>query len=68
MFEELRIQKRKSVKYGETFENRFETAPVNGERKWLSKGAFCRKRPQKPLTLMRGSDIVCVVCQKDRPI
>ena len=40
MFEEVRIRERKSVKYGKTYEYRFETAPVGGERKWLSKGGF----------------------------
>ena len=43
MFEEVRIRERKSVKYGKTYEYRFETAPVNGERKWLSKGGYFLK-------------------------
>ena len=40
MFEEVRIRERKSMKHGKTYEYRFETAPVGGERKWLSKGGF----------------------------
>ena len=40
MFEEVRIRECKSVKYGKTYEYRFEIAPVGGERKWLSKGGF----------------------------
>jgi len=36
MFEEVRIRERKSAKHGKTYEYRFETAPVGGERKWLS--------------------------------
>ncbi len=34
------IRKRKSVKKGFTYEYRFETASVNGQRKWISKGGF----------------------------
>lgn len=34
------IRKRKSVKKGFTYEYRFETAPVGGQRKWISKGGF----------------------------
>lgn len=40
MFEEVRIRERKSVKHGKTYEYRFETAPIGGERKWCSKGGF----------------------------
>ena len=40
MFEEVRIRQRKSVKHGQTYEYRFEIAPVGGERKWCSKGGF----------------------------
>lgn len=34
------IRKRKSVKKGFAYEYRFETAPVGGQRKWISKGGF----------------------------
>ena len=34
------IRKRKSVKKGFTYEYRFETASVGGQRKWISKGGF----------------------------
>ena len=47
MFEEVRIRERKSVKYGKTYEYRFETAPVGGERKWLSKGGFLTEEEAK---------------------
>ena len=47
MFEEVRIRERKSVKYGKTYEYRFETAPVGGERKWLSKGGFLSEEEAK---------------------
>ena len=47
MFEEVRIRARKSVKYGKTYEYRFEIAPVNGERKWLSKGGFLSEEEAK---------------------
>ena len=47
MFEEVRIRERKSVKYGKTYEYRFEIAPVNGERKWLSKGGFLSEEEAK---------------------
>ena len=40
MFEEVRIRERKSVKHGKTYEYRFETAPIGGDRKWCSKGGF----------------------------
>lgn len=38
------IRKRKSVKKGVTFEYRFETAPVCGQRKWISKSGFKTER------------------------
>jgi len=38
------IRKRKSVKQGVTFEYRFETAPVCGQRKWISKSGFKTER------------------------
>lgn len=47
MFEEVRIRERKPVKYGKTCEYRFETAPVGGERKWLSKGGFLTEEEAK---------------------
>lgn len=34
------IRKRKSVKKGVTYEYRFETASIGGQRKWISKGGF----------------------------
>lgn len=34
------IRKRKSVKKGITYEYRFETASINGQRKWVSKSGF----------------------------
>ena len=40
MKQNVMIRKRKSVKNGITYEYRFETAPVNGQRKWISKGGF----------------------------
>ena len=47
MFEEVRIRERKSVKYGKTYEYRFEIAPIGGERKWLSKGGFLSEEEAK---------------------
>ena len=47
MFEEVRIRERKSAKHGKTYEYRFETAPVGGERKWLSKGGFLSEEEAK---------------------
>ena len=47
MFEEVRIRERKSVKYGKTYEYRFEIAPIDGERKWLSKGGFLSEEEAK---------------------
>ena len=34
------IRKRKSVKNGITYEYRFETASISGQRKWISKSGF----------------------------
>ena len=34
------IRKRKSAKHGETYEYRFETAPIGEKRKWSGKGGF----------------------------
>lgn len=34
------IRKRKSTKHGVTYEYRFETASIGGQRKWISKGGF----------------------------
>lgn len=47
MFEEVRVRERKSVKHGKTYEYRFETAPVGGERKWISKGGFLSEEEAK---------------------
>ena len=47
MFEEVMIRERKSVKYGKTYEYRFEIAPIDGERKWLSKGGFLSEEEAK---------------------
>lgn len=40
MKQNIIIRKRKSVKKGVTYEYRFETASVSGQRKWISKGGF----------------------------
>lgn len=40
MKQNIIIRKRKSVKRGITYEYRFETASVGGQRKWISKGGF----------------------------
>ena len=40
MKQNIIIRKRKSVRHGETFEYRFETASIGGQRKWISKGGF----------------------------
>ncbi len=40
MKQNIIIRKRKSVKHGETYEYRFETASIGGQRKWISKGGF----------------------------
>ena len=40
MFEEVMVRERKSAKHGKTYEYRFETASVENERKWCSKGGF----------------------------
>ena len=40
MKQNISIRKRKSAKYGVTYEYRFETASIGGQRKWISKGGF----------------------------
>ena len=40
MKQNIIICKRKSVKHGTTYEYRFETASIGGQRKWISKGGF----------------------------
>ena len=40
MFEEVLVRERKSAKHRKTYEYRFETASVENERKWCSKGGF----------------------------
>ena len=40
MKQNIIIRKRKSVKCGVTYEYRFETASIGGQRKWISKGGF----------------------------
>ena len=40
MKQNIIIRKRKSVKHGTTYEYRFETASIGGQRKWISKGGF----------------------------
>lgn len=40
MKQSIIIRKRKSAKHGETYEYRFETASIGGQRKWISKGGF----------------------------
>ena len=38
--QKIMIRKRKSAKHGETYEYRFETAPIGEKRKWSGKGGF----------------------------
>lgn len=38
------VRGRKSLKHGITYEYRFEIAPVDGKRKWSSKGGFLSER------------------------
>ena len=40
MKQNIIIRKRNSVKKGATYEYRFETASIGGQRKWISKGGF----------------------------
>ena len=40
MKQNILIRKRRSVKNGITYEYRFETASINGQRKWISKSGF----------------------------
>ena len=40
MKQNINIRKRQSVKHGITYEYRFETASIGGQRKWISKGGF----------------------------
>ena len=40
MKQNILIRTRKSVKKGITYEYRFETASIGGQRKWISKGGF----------------------------
>ena len=40
MKQNIIIRKRNSVKHGATYEYRFETASIGGQRKWISKGGF----------------------------
>lgn len=40
MKQNIIIRKRKSAKHGATYEYRFETASIGGQRKWISKGGF----------------------------
>lgn len=40
MKQNIIIRKRKSAKKGVTYEYRFETASIGGQRKWISKGGF----------------------------
>ena len=44
MKQNIMIRKRKSVKHGVTYEYRFETASIGGQRKWMSKGGFLDER------------------------
>ena len=46
MAEEVMVRGRKSLKHGITHEYRFEIAPVDGKRKWSSKGGFLSERAQ----------------------
>lgn len=40
MKQNITIRKRDSKKHGVTYEYRFETASISGQRKWISKGGF----------------------------
>ena len=40
MKQNIIIRQRASVKHGTTYEYRFETASIGGQRKWISKGGF----------------------------
>ena len=40
MKQNIIIRKRASAKHGTTYEYRFETASIGGQRKWISKGGF----------------------------
>ncbi|MBQ8294812.1 MAG: hypothetical protein IJX87_00095 [Clostridia bacterium] len=40
MKQNIIIRKRKSFKNGITYEYRFETASISGQRKWISKSGF----------------------------
>ncbi len=40
MKQNIIIRKRNSAKHGATYEYRFETASIGGQRKWISKGGF----------------------------
>ena len=40
MKQNVLIRKRTSVKKGATYEYRFETASIGGQRQWISKGGF----------------------------
>ena len=40
MKQNIIIRKRKSAKHGATYEYRFETASIGGQRKWISKGGL----------------------------
>lgn len=40
MKQNIIIRTRKSAKHGATYEYRFETASIGGQRKWISKGGF----------------------------
>ena len=40
MKQNITIRTRKSAKHGVTYEYRFETASIGGQRKWISKGGF----------------------------
>lgn len=40
MKQNILVRKRKSVKKGYTYEYRFETASIGGQRQWISKGGF----------------------------
>lgn len=40
MKQNVTVRRRKSVKHGVTYEYRFETASIGGQRKFISKGGF----------------------------
>ena len=53
------IRKRKSVKKGFTYEYRFETVSINGQRKWISKGGFENEKTARIEGIKALNDNTC---------